>query len=178
MGVLNTWYSSNLASYASKLTSGTGFCNDRDMASGYNWSATPIGPIYYAAYRRVWINLAPTLNCNTASDNFTTSGTGTGNGVLTNPIGLITVDEVAMAGGSYGTRNSVYYLHTNQDYWTMSPYHFNIQNGYAGMFHVCSDGSLNFIRVNNMDGVRPVINLRADVKLSGSGTSSDPYVVS
>ena len=32
--------------------------------------------------------------------------------------------------------------------------------------------------VNYAFGVRPVINLRADVTLTGSGTTSDPYLVS
>ena len=49
MKTLNTWYDINLIGYASYLTSGTGFCNDREMASGYTWSATPSSNIFYEA---------------------------------------------------------------------------------------------------------------------------------
>ena len=58
----------------------------------------------------------------------------------------------------------------------MSPYNFNGSN--ANVFRVNSNGNLNNNRVNNAYGVRPVINLSSDVKLEGSGTSSDPFVVS
>ena len=174
METLNTWYSNNLASYANQLTSGTGFCGDRDMASGYSWSAEPSDTIRYAAYERVITNKTPSLDCNTASDNFTTSGTGTGNGALQYPIGLITADEVALAGGRNGTINYGYYLYTGQAYWTMTPYSFPL----AIVFQVSSNGPLNSYNIGLAEcGVRPVINLRADVSLSGSGTSSDPYVV-
>ena len=174
MGILNTWYTNNLASYASELTSGTGFCNDRDMSSGYSWSATPSSGIYYAAYERLITNKTPTLDCNTASDNFTTSGTGIGNGALQYPIGLITADEVAMAGGK-NANNYGYYLYTGQNYWTMSPSYF--RGSCAFVLIASSTGYLNTGDVNTTRGVHPVINLRADVTLSGTGTSSDPYVV-
>ncbi len=31
--------------------------------------------------------------------------------------------------------------------------------------------------ISSSNGVRPVINLRADTQFTGSGTSSDPFVV-
>ena len=70
-----------------------------------------------------------------------------------------------------------YYLYTNQNYWTMSPSHFN--GSHAHVFFVYSNGSLSISSVNSSNGVRPVINLKADVQIStGSGTSSNPYVIS
>ena len=180
MGALNTWYSSNLASYADKLTSGTGFCGDRNMASGSSWSSQPSSTIYYAGYGRLAqnsSNVVPTFNCSNSSDLYTTSGTGTGNGALQYPIGLITADEVIYAGMSWSGGTTDNYLYTNQNYWTMSPYYFNATIGYARVFYVRGAGHLNNADVNSTFGVRPVINLRADVQLSGSGTSSDPYVV-
>ena len=46
---------------------------------------------------------------------YTTSGSSQGNKALTYPIGLITADEVAYAGGVYGSSNSSYYLYTGQN---------------------------------------------------------------
>ena len=57
----------------------------------------------------------------------------------------------------------------------MSPNRFN--SGYARVFFVYSTGSLSNRYVNSTYGVRPVVNLRADIQLSGSGTASDPYLV-
>ncbi len=178
MTTLNTWFSNNLTSYASYLTSGTGFCNDREMANDSSWSATPSSDIFYAGYERLVSNKIPTLDCSNNNDKFTTSGTGTGNGTLSNPIGLITADEVAMAGAVYRTTNYGYYLYTNSIYWTMSPSYFNSYNSRANVFRVYSSGSLNNDNsLYNMGGIRPVINLKADVILTGSGTTSDPYEV-
>ena len=176
MGTLNSWYSSNLTSYESYIDRNAGFCGDRNMASGYSWSSSPSSEIYYAAYGRLNTNKIPSLECS-RSDLFTVTGASKGNASLTNPIGLITADEVAMAGGVYDTANQSYYLYTAQAYWTMSPYDVN-SNSNADVFRVFSDGRLTSGNsVIALNCVRPVINLRADVQLSGTGTSTDPYIV-
>ena len=58
----------------------------------------------------------------------------------------------------------------------MSPFWYN---NYASVFYVDSYGFLGQIFVNRIDyGVRPVINLRADVSISsGDGSASNPYVI-
>lgn len=40
-----------------------------------------------------------------------------------------------------------------------------------------SEGSISYSYVSASIGVRPVINFKADTLVTGSGTSSDPYVV-
>ena len=106
---------------------------------------------------------------------FTVSGSSKGNHKLTYPIGLITSDEVVLAGGFGGSSNNSYYLYTGQYYWTMSP---AVYNGYAIVFRVFSDGSLSSGNgVDIANGVRPVINLKADVSFTGEGTASNPYEV-
>ena len=99
-----------------------------------------------------------------------------GNKALDYPIGLITADEVAYAGGVWATTNTSYYLYTGQNYWTMSPSDFS--GSYAYVFNVYSNGYLSNYGVDYTNGVRPVINLKADVTITGSGTSSNPYKVS
>ena len=173
LGVLNTWYQNNLASYASDIDMNAGFCNDRTPYSG---SGTGKTATIYAVYNRLVTNKTPSFKCSNSSDLFTVSGASKGNKALQYPIGLITADEVSYAGGVYATSNSSYYLYTNSGYWTMSPYYFDY--GWAWVFIVNSPGNLNYNSVDNAWGVRPAINLRADVTITGSGTSSNPYTIS
>ena len=172
LGVLNNWYSSNLASYADDIDVNAGFCNDRTPYSG---SGT--GPATdYAAYNRLYTNKSPRFKCTNSSDLFTVSSASKGNRALQYPIGLITADEVAYAGGVYGSSNSSYYLYTNQDYWTMSPRFFD--SGIAWVFAVYSSGYLDGPHVGSTNGVRPVVNLKADTQFSsGNGTSTNPYII-
>ena len=178
---LNTWYSSNLSSYADKIDGNAGFCGDRTPYT--NSSGTTSGggtgttPTYYAGYIRLITNKQPTFECSNSSDLYTTSGSSQGNKALQYPIGLITADEVAYAGGVYATSNSSYYLYTGEYYWTMSP--SNFFGSYAYVFCVDSDGRLLYTLVDYARGVRPVINLKASVQFSeGNGTSETPFVVS
>ncbi len=166
LNTLQSWYtSSNLDDYADYIDTSVGFCSDRNMASGYSWSSQPSSTINYAAYGRLDSNKSPSLACTTSD-------------IIAEPVGLITADEVAFAGGVYGTNNTSYYLYNNQYYWTMSPYYFNSTGSYAVVFYVYSSGGFSNNHVHGASGVRPVINLSADVTISGSGTSTDPYLVS
>ena len=171
MGVLNTWYSENIekTDYADDIDTNVGFCSDRNMASGYSWSSQPSSTIYYAAYGRLVqssSNVNPSFKCSNSSD------------ILKIPVGLITADETVYAGLAWSSGNSSNYLYTNQNYWTMSPYFFSSSVSRAGVFYVYSTGQLHDTGVNNTNGVRPAINLRANVTISdGDGTSSNPYVI-
>ena len=184
LGTLNTWYNNNLASYASKLDMNAGFCGDRtpssssssmDYEGGYGTLET-----YYGADIRLVANKAPVLTCLTG-DFYTVSGSSKGNKSLTYPIGLISADEVSMAGGVTATQNKNYYLYTGESYWAMSPSKFyndaeyDIIDTHVYVIHYL--GQLGSYWVNNTRGVRPVINLKADVTLTGKGTASDPFVV-
>ncbi len=110
-------------------------------------------------------------------DLFTTSGSGRGNEILTNPVGLITSDEVVMTGAFGGTVGTNYWLYTNQYYWTMSPSRYNV-DGWADVFLVRSDDFFRGAGMYGTHGVRPVVNLRADIEFSGgTGKSDNPFVV-
>ena len=161
------------------------FCNDRSATTSSSGTPGEISgsmststTYYYGAYVRLIKNKSPQLKCPTESDKFTSRKSSIGNKALTYPVGLITADEVAMAGGVYnsGNRNSSYYLHTNQYYWLGSPNNFN--GGSALGFRVHSSGSLRNHTVNNSYGARPVVSLSSKAKLSGNGTYSNPYTVS
>ena len=180
-GILDTWYQDNLSSYADKIDGNAGFCGDRtpstSSSSTNNQGGTGTTQTYYGGYIRLIRNKQPTFDC-PSGDLYTTKGSEDGNKALTYPIGLISADEVAYAGGVYQANNTSYYLYTGQAYWTMSPYRFS--NGNARVFSVYLGGFLDGSGyVTNAYGVRPVVNLKADVQIStGSGTSSNPYVIS
>ena len=172
MTTLNNWYNDNIENDSKKLhyeqyiDTGAGFCSDRNMASGYSWSYSAV---YYAAYDRY--NGPASLQCN--SEDILSQD----NGKLPNPIGLVTSDEAVLTGITLSNANKGSYLCTGQDYWTMSPSYFG-NSGYADVFVVHVNGYLHYsYGVTNTNGVRPVINLRADLELTGSGTTSDPFKV-
>ena len=149
------------------------FCNDRSASSDQSAAWTSTGALYYyGAYGRLDKSKSPQLTCPTASDKFTVN-TSNGNGSLTYPVGLITADEVALAGGVKGSNNSSYYLYTNQQYWVGSPSMFT--GSYAIEFNVYNYLADN--PVNGTDGVRGVVSLSSKAKLSGNGTYNDVYTV-
>ena len=151
------------------------FCNDRSVTSGsFSTSST----FFYAAYTRLVTNKSPILTCPTDSDKFTSKKSSIGNKALDYPVGLITADEVAMAGGGRSTNNTTYYLYTNQSYWAGSPFAFNSDYTYAYEFLVHSSGNVGNYIVYDDYGVRPVVSLSSKAKLSGSGTYNDVYTVS
>ena len=106
----------------------------------------------------------------------------------------MTADEVAMADGVYGTNapNTYYYRNSVSDcstaancsvtgdnyWWTMSPSDFFVSNAHAfGVNGSSNPAYLNYANVNSTYVVRPVISLKSNTLVSGSGTASDPYLV-
>ncbi len=160
---LESWYNSNIgnnSTYASKIADGK-YCNDRNVASGYTWAING-STFYYAGYKRLYTDYAPTLACNLGD-------------VYTLKVGLITADEVEFAGGK-NENNTSYYLYNGQNYWTMSPYFWN--GSYVNMLAVNSNGHFDSSPVYNTAArLRPVINLKSDVTFTGNGTIDNPYVV-
>ena len=167
--IIDTWYKTNMTSYASQLED-TVFCNDRSYpTSGSN--------LDFGARTRLDTNKTPTLKCQNARDKFTTK-TINGNGALKYPVGLITADEMAYAGGVYGTSNGSFYLYTGQSVWALSPSNFNGSN--ALEFYLDSGGRLISDLVFSSNGVRPSVSLQPGIAITGtggSGTAADPFVI-
>ena len=188
-GILDNWYKTNIVDkgHSDKVSTEAGFCNDRKtqsgVISGYGTTGYGTNATTYAPLGRLMSNgryksrQTPSLKCSQiGNDMFTVSGSSKGNHKLTYPVGLITADEVVLAGGFGGRSNSSYYLHTGEYYWTMSPSYFDGSNAYVLI--AASSGTLsNGHCGDRATGVRPVINLKADVTIIGEGTASDPYVV-
>ncbi len=187
---IDKFYTDKLASYASKLDTNTGFCGDRSNLNLQPGVGTGTVITYNKGYLRVEES-APTLTCENASDYYTVSSASSGNKKLSYPIGLITVDEVMLAGHAGGVSDGSYnhmksnngnYLVTGNSFWTMTPaggYNpFGATYWVACVFGVGSSGFIDDLGVINTLGLRPVVNLKSGVTITGSGTKTDPYVVS
>ena len=177
---LENWYVNNLSSIDDKISKSAYFCNDRRLGiyAGYDnlgYGASPTR--YMTAVRLLDRDSGPDLKCLRDNDKFTVSSER-GNGKLTKPIGLITSDEVNMAGGRANASNVLYYLYTGQNYWTMSPYLY-YYNSTTYEYYVSSLGEiLGWYYINKYYGVRPVINLDTEnLEFTGTGTMQDPYVI-
>ena len=171
-GVIDTWYHDNMTSYTSQLED-TVFCNDRSYT-------TSGSSLYFGAYTRLSTNKTPTLKCAQDNDKFTVDASN-GNGALTYPVGLITADEMAYAGGKYYSSssyaNSSFYLYTGKFYWALSPFYFD--SSYAIEFYLTSAGNLHHYLVDTSRGVRPSVSLQPGIGMTGGGlgTSADPFVI-
>ena len=169
------------------------FCNDRTISDTYTNGSYTLSNSYTSGYlltansyyqaRRRLMNAedpykSATLLCN-KNDNFSVVETANANGKLTYPIGLITADEVALAGGKYNDKNENYWLRTNGYFWTMTPSRYMVTHAYARMLYVTKEGFMYSSNVSpDFWGLRPVINLLSNTQISGGdGTATNPYII-
>ena len=159
---LDNWYTTyfNENIGTSRFVKST-FCNDRNTSS--TWASTG-SIINYAPYTRLSADTpTPTFECNTAD-------------VVTNNLGLITADEIVLAGGKFATDNSAFYLNNNMAYWAGSPSEFIA--GYSIVFELYPIGGLGYDSVySRYSAARGVVSLSSESKLLGSGTYNDVYTV-
>ena len=186
---LDTWYENNIKGTANEqYLADNVFCNDRSISSnkpsssynnlGYGTNATAYR-WYYEPWSSGGYNSNMRLTCPQKNDAFTVNDTTKGNGALTYGIGLLTADEVVLAGG-WSSSNHNYYLYSGKDYWLASPYFFFLDHAILaitahGLF-ANSRGGLSYSNhVGNSLGTRPVFNLTSDILKNGDGTASNPY---
>ncbi len=162
---LDTWYENNLI-YYEKYLSDTLFCNDRSMYSSYGVPLQSLSwDTYYGSQYRFNNNI-PSLMCPNQQDALTVDDEVHGNGELIYPIGLITADEVYL----YNYIMNTYYSYT------MSP--FRYYNSYANVYVYSNNVALTQSSgVSSEHYVRPVVNLKANTLITGTGEYDDPYIV-
>ena len=187
----DNFYTVHMSSYSSYIATNIDFCGDRTTLNLITTAGTGATTTYYAGYLRI-VETTPTLECENASDYYTVSLSNTGNKSLAYPIGLITADEALMAGIGGGVVDGTYnhgqkapnnYLTiARYNYWTMTP--SGGYNPYGGIewvayvFTVSANGVIDDNRAPTGSGLRPVINIRSDVTVTGDGTMSNPYRIS
>ena len=184
---IDTWYAQNMTSYTKYLSTTAVYCNDRTERTQGTYTTSKGSSFYYAPYARLYTSHAPTYDCTEASDAFSGSNTSA---KLTNPIALMTVDEIMRAGGKGDTDLTSpyawYYLNSangsitgSTHWWLLSPNKWF--DGNASVFYVHGSsypGRLYGISVNYTNGVRPAVSLKSCVKTSGGdGSASDPYTI-
>ena len=160
---LENWYQTNIGSksdLAKNVASGNYYC-EQAKAKHYDWYTS--GSATMTTYNKY----TPDFKCN--SD-------GNGKGVVNASVGLLTYDEVVYAGGYFEKINSNYYLCNNTHFWTMSPAGFS--GSTSNVWYVNTAGNITYADVSYTRRLRPVLNLNADTLVTGTGTSSDPFVVS
>ena len=192
---LDNWYKANISGTENEqYLADNIFCNDRSLSiSGGPVSVTNN---FYSA-RRLSSSVASLgagatetsynfydstqgkhdLRCPQQNDAFTVNDTKIGNGALRYPIGLINATEVELAGGTSFSNNREYYLYSGGGYWTLTPDAFSSYGAYVmGVYANYSD--YDDFEAYKTSGVRPVINLKAEILAQGSGTAADPYHLS
>ena len=188
---VDNWYRSYFTNYTKYLSTTAVYCNDRNVGSGTysaHWDE-----FYYAAYTRLITNKNPTYDCSNIDDKFTVDS-NTGNGKLSYPIALMTMDELAYAGGGYDFNATPWYYYNSSktsstgtySWWTMSPakwYPTELLD-YAMVFMVNLLSPPNiYISETSVDYVdkavlRPVISLKGDNEWkSGDGSATNPYEI-
>ena len=180
---IDNWYKTNILGTANeRYLADNVFCNDRSLAGNNTGTGAGTSESYYRWYNGPWdsesyskYNNKMMLTCPQQNDAFTVSDITNGNGALTYPIGLLSTDEVVLAGGWNGS-NSGYYLYSGQWWWASSPSPFI---GYDALVrYVAPNGyAHNDSDVLSIFGVRPVLNLKAEVLNNGGGTADNPYHV-
>ncbi len=185
---VDNWYKTNIADkgYSSYISNAVGFCGDRSLPAGV-WGTNDNGDgvnntpqtSIFGAYARHVKNVAQFTCSEPSRDLYTTTDSSIGNKALTYPVGLITYDELVFAGMDNLHINKLSWAYSTQHYWTMSPSVFDVSNGAADAWSLHSTGFLDpWPWVANRYGARPVINLKADVRISGgTGTANEPYVI-
>ncbi len=181
----------------------------KDPTAGYGTTETAYAAYHRVAlngesYEYVYSLQRPTLKCGYDVEKGTTDKTAqkrdlftgpdakgttdsegneiSGNNALKTPVGLITSDEIIMAGCPEGSlsenTNYGYWLYTGANYWTITPFVF-MENNMPCLFAVYSSGLLGMLDVaNEPSGIRPVINIKSNVSITGKGTIESPYEIS
>ena len=184
---VDNWYKTNIADkgYSSYISNAVGFCGDRSLPAGI-WGTNDNGDgvnntpqtSYFGAYVRYVKNFAQFTCPELSRDLYTTTDSSIGNKALTYPVGLITYDELVFAGMDNRHINKLSWAYSTQRYWTMSPSNFDAAWGIAYERTLGSSGVLDGWYVDGGLGIRPVINLKSDVKISGGiGTTNDPFII-
>ena len=180
---LETWYTNNLKTYESVIDDNV-WCNDKTNVTDttfnpWNWSnVNGLGyaknTTFYGATKRLVSasksagGTGPSLKCN-------------GNlSKITSKVGLITADELALAGYAYAKNNTTTYLQENATdtwWWSLSPFGFGF--GDASVWDVGGAGGVFGSSVVGLTlGLRPSISLKSTTNVTGEGTSSSPFIIS
>lgn len=169
---LEDWYINNLKDYDDKINL-SNFCNDTTITS-----TNAAGVIYYGGHDRILKLKQPSLKCPNTKETYG------GNYKL--KIGLLTADEINYVGLNYISTSTTLsftskiadktnYLYYSNGWYSMTPHR---SSPIISFMSVAGKGNMISNNVTVSRHIRPVINLKSDVQITGGdGTESSPYVV-
>ena len=161
---LESWYQTNIGSksdLAQNVASGAYYCEQakvKEVSEILSGNAT----------MTVYNKYTPDFKCTTD---------GNGKGIVNASVGLLSYDEVVYAGGYPNQENNNYYLYNQNFWWTMSPNGFISTFSYSSVWVITNKGQADYNCVDRNNGFRVVLVLKSDTMTTGTGTSSDPFVV-
>ena len=181
------WYSGILWRIMGINADGTIRMITEDNVTAIPWGTSNTAQNWDDSYAKDWLNnyFYPRLKGNniikeetwcseTTTSSSITRTTCTNNlSTEKSKVGLLTLDEYNLAGGSGS------YLHIGQIQWTMTPY------SSSSAWYVDNVGSANYYDVSYPDGLRAVINVNSDATITaGNGTlgttwssQAGPYIL-
>ena len=159
---LESWYQKNIGSksdLAKNVASGAYYCEQAKAKFSDSYTSGSATMTTYNKY-------TPDFKCTTD---------GNGKGVVNARVGLLTYDEVVYAGGYYNQNNSNYYLNNSSiTWWAISPAGFS---GLGSTTWFVVGYIINGYVTDTNHSLRAVLSLNADTLVTGTGTSSDPFVI-
>lgn len=156
--VLSTWYDENLKDFDGYLISNK-YCVDDSI------SLTEGARNYYAGNQRLLKDFNVSNSCSGKE--------------YTSRYGILSADEVVLAGATTTADNTSYYLYVPEkvvSYWTLTPNYSEEKD--VTFFEVTTTGKVISENTGTVyKGVRPVINLIKKTQVTGEGTLTSPYIL-
>ena len=164
--ILENWYNTNIGTneqYSKYVATGNYFCEQAKTKGGTDWITGQASVSVFTAY-------TPDFRCSVDEN---------GKGLVNASVGLLTYDEVVSAGGYWNQKNQHFYLYSsNVTAWTMSPAGYDPNNSQAHVWGIYDDAIIDRGAVySNPHMYKPIINIKSNITVSGSGTSTDPFIV-
>ena len=170
---LESWYQTNIGSkadLAKNVASGNYYCEQAKVKANSSYTMGNENTVVYSSY-------FPNFKCSTDNNGY---------GLIENKIGLISYDELVMAGLYYGRSSLDNYLSSDAT-WTSSPSGIGDLNGSSYPTIWIMTSTTSGIEKNSLtpgsiyytySSLRPVINLKSNTQISsGNGTKENPFVV-
>lgn len=156
---LDKWLQKNLSEFSHIIVEGK-YCTDLDFTNQMNELT------YSSTYARIYSFYEPSYQCS--------------NEPYLSNIGLLSIDEVIMAGAFKYETNDKFYLYNPNikgSYFTLSTYYKDEENKIT-LLNVNEDGSIgNGALITDKLYIRPVLNVSLSTKVKGKGTLSNPYII-
>ena len=182
---VDSWYGNNIditipsstKKYSDYISLDSIYCNDKNLdGSTYNYFQVAfyhgINIDNSIPVRFTCVNTQGTVD--SKNDAFTVSTKG--NGALTYPSAILTIDEAIAAGYYEYPTTASPYLNTGISNWTMTPTYYDTADVSPKVSYF--DTYAGTYSIDNLAGIRPVLSLKPDVEFaSGDGTMASPFVV-